>query len=124
MTTIITTTSAANIIAANNVDLERAAHMVAKTNGNINPILLGAKLAMIAELKKRFAKGEVVEFDYIKKSTGELRHATGILPNNTFIASKINGRGTPNSIYGNVTYWDLDRNNFRVFSLETLVRVY
>lgn len=124
MTTIITATSAANVIAANNVDLERAAFMVAKTHGRIDPILLGAKLAMIAELKRRFAKGEVVEFDYIKKSTGELRHATGILPNNAFIASKINGRGVPNSIYGNITYWDLDRNNFRVFSLETLVKVY
>ena len=124
MTTIIATSTAANAIAANNVDLERAAFMVAKTHGTINPILLGAKLAMIAELKRRFAKGEVVEFDYIKKSTGELRHATGILPNNAFIASKINGRGVPNSIYGNITYYDLDRNNFRVFSAETLVRVY
>ena len=49
MTTIITTTSAANVILANNADMERAAHMVAKTNGAINPILLGAKLAMINE---------------------------------------------------------------------------
>ena len=124
MTTIITPNTAANIIAVNNATMERAAHMVAKTHGAIDPIVLGAKLAMIAELKKRFAKGEVVEFDYIKKSTGEIRHATGILPNNAFIASKIKGWGVPNSIYGNITYWDLDRNNFRVFSAETLVRVY
>ena len=124
MTTTTIATIASNIIAVNTTDMERASHMIAKTNGNINPLLLGAKLAMIAELKKRFAKGEVVEFDYIKKSTGELRHATGILPNNAFIASRINGRGVPNSIYGNITYFDLDRNNFRVFSAETLVRVY
>lgn len=123
-TIIITNTSASNIIAANNTDMERAAFMVAKTNGNINPILLGAKLAMIAELKKRFAKGEVVTFQYIKKSTGELRTATGCLPKNSkFIASKINGRGVNNSIYGNCTYWDLDKNSFRVFSYETLVSV-
>ena len=114
----------ANIIAASNNDLVRIGFMVAKTNGNINPIMLGAKAAMIAELKKRFEKGEVVEFEYIKKTTGELRHATGCLPNNAFIASKINGRGVPNSIYGNITYWDLDRNSFRVFSAETLVRVF
>ena len=114
----------ANIVAANSMNIQVASFMVAKTNGTINPIVLGAKLAMIAELKKRFAKGEVVEFDYIKKSTGEIRHATGILPNNAFIASRINGRGVPNSIYGNITYFDLDRNNFRVFSAETLVRVY
>ena len=114
----------ANIISANTTDIIRATFMVAKTNGTINPLVLGAKLAMIAELKKRFAKGEVVEFDYIKKSTGEIRHATGILPNNAFLASRITGRGVPTSISGNITYFDLDRNNFRVFSAETLVRVY
>ncbi len=114
----------ANIISANTTDLIRASFMVAKTNGTINPIVLGAKLAMIAELKKRFAKGEVVEFDYIKKSTGEIRHATGILPNNAFIASRINGRGVPNSIYGNITYFDLQRNQFRCFSAETIIKVY
>ena len=114
----------ANIISANTADLLRATFMVAKTNGSINPIVMGAKLAMISDLKKRLAKGEVVEFDYVKKSTGELRHATGILPNNAFIASRIKGTGVPNAIYGNITYFDLDRNNFRVFSAETLVRVY
>lgn len=112
------------MISATSTDLVLASFMIAKTNGEINPVMLGAKLAMIAELKKRLAKGEVVEFDYIKKSTGELRHATGILPNNAFIASRIKGTGVPNAIYGNITYFDLDRNNFRVFSAETLVRVY
>ena len=113
-----------NIIAASNTDIVRINFMVAKTHGNINPILLGAKVAMIAELKKRFEKGEVVEFEYIKKSTGELRHAVGCLPNNVFIAAKINGSGMHNSIYGNCTYWDLEKNAFRVFSYETLVRVF
>lgn len=116
--------TSSNIIATNNSDIERAAFMVAKTNGNINPILLGAKVAMVAEMKKRLAKGEVVEFEYIKKSTGELRHATGILPQGSkFIGSRINGRGVNNSIYGNCTYFDLDRNEFRCFSYETLVKV-
>lgn len=115
----------ANIIATNNKSLEIAAFMVAKTNGDINPILLGAKVAMLSELKKRLEKGEVVEFEYIKKSTHELRHAVGILPkNSTFIASKINGRGVHNAIYGNYTYWDLERNAFRVCSYETIVRVF
>lgn len=113
-----------NIIAAKNTDITRAAWMVAKTNGAINPILLGAKLAMINELKKRFAKGEVVEFEFYKKSTGELRREVGILPHNTFIASKITGRGTPNAAFGNITYWSLTKNAFRCFSAETLVRVY
>ena len=118
-------TTNANIIAASNIDLVRINFMVAKTNGNINPIMLGAKAAMIAELKKRFEKGEVVEFEYIKKSTGELHRDTGILPkNSTFLASKINGNGVPNAIYGNCTYWSLTRNAFRCFSYETLVRVF
>lgn len=113
-----------NLISATSTDMVRAGFMIAKSNGNINPVLLGAKLAMISELKKRFEKGEVVEFDYIKKSTGELRHATGVLPNNAFIASHIKGTGIPNYYFGNITYWDLDRHQFRCFSVETLVKVY
>ena len=124
-TTIITTTSAANVILANNADMERAAFMVAKTHGTINPILLGAKVAMLSELKKRLEKGEVVSFQFIKKGTGELRTANAILPkNSSFIASKIKGTGTPNSFYGNVTFWDLDRNAFRCCSYESIIRVF
>ena len=113
----------ANIISTNNTDLVRASFMLSKTNGNINPILLGAKIAMINELKKRFAKGEVVQFEYYKKGTGEIRHATGCLPNNNFIGARIKGTGIPNAAYGNITYFDLDRNQFRCFSVETLVSV-
>ena len=119
---MLTTTT--NILAVTNTDMERAAFMVAKTNGTINPILLGAKVAMIAELKKRFARGEVVEFDYLKKSTGEVRHAIGCL--GAFVANKIKGTGVHNSIYGNITYYDLSLPTpaFRCFSVETLIKVY
>ena len=112
-----------NLIAVNTQEMTTAAFMVAKTNGNINPIMLGAKMAMVAELKKRFANGEIVEFDYIKKSTGALRHAIGCLYQN-LIAPKIKGAGTPNSVYGNFTYYDLTKNQFRCFSYETIVKVY
>lgn len=118
---MITTTT--NIIAITNTDMNRANFMMAKTNGTINPILLGAKIAMISELKKRFAKGEVVEFDYLKKSTGEIRHAIGCLYG-SLIEPKIKGTGVHNSIYGNVTYFDLQKNQFRCFSVETLIKVY
>lgn len=113
----------ANIIATNNKDIERAAFMVAKSNGEINPILLGAKLAMIAELKKRLNRGEIVEFDFIKKSNGELRHMVACLYGK-LIEPKIKGTGVPNSVYGNLTVFDLQKNQFRCFSYETLVRVY
>lgn len=122
-TVIITNTSAANIIMANNTDMERAAFMVAKTNGNINPLMMGAKLAMISELKKRLSKGEIVEIDFIKKSTGELRHMVCCLYGN-LIEPKIKGTGVHNSIYGNCTVFDLQKNQFRCFSYETIVKVY
>jgi hypothetical protein len=113
----------ANTIAVNNQDVERASWMVAKTNGGINPIALGAKVAMIAELKRRLAKGEIVEWDFIKKSTGELRHAIGCLKG-SLIAPHINGNGVPNRIYGNLTYFDLNRNSIRCMSYETITKIY
>ena len=122
-TVIITNASASNIIAVNNDDMERASFMLAKTNGNINPVLLGAKLAMVSELKKRLAKGEIVEIDFIKKGTGELRHMVCCLYGK-LIETKIKGTGVPNSIYGNCTVFDLQKNQFRCFSYETLVKVY
>lgn len=117
-----------NIIATNNTDIERAAFMITKSNGTINPILLGAKVAMIAELKKSFEKGEIVEFDYVKKGASTngvkvIRHAVGCLYG-TLIAPKIKGTGVPNSVYGNITYFDLQKNQFRCFSAETLLKVY
>lgn len=115
--------TSANIIAANNKNTEVATFMVAKTQGAINPILLGAKVAMIAELKKRLEKGEIVEFDFIKKSTGELRHMVACLFGN-LIAPKIKGTGVHNSIYGNLTVFDLQKNAFRCCSYETIVKVY
>ena len=122
MTTTISAI-ASNIIAINNTDAERASFMIAKTNGNINPILLGAKLAMISELKKRLSKGEIVEIDFIKKGTGELRHMVCCL-HGRIIEPKIKGTGVPNSIYGNCTVFDLEKNQFRCFSYETIVKVY
>jgi hypothetical protein len=118
----------ANIIATSNKTMEVAAFMVAKSNGNINPILLGAKLAMIAELKKRLAKGEIVEFDFVKKGASTngvkvIRHAVGCLYG-TLIEPRIKGTGVHNSIYGNLTYWDLERNAFRCCSYETICKVY
>lgn len=115
--------TAANIIAANSTDMVRASFMLAKSHGTINPIALGAKLAMVAELKKRLSKGEIVEFDYYSKSKNEIRHAIGCLYG-SLIAPKIQNTGRHNAQFGNVTYFDLERQNFRCFSLETLLKVY
>ena len=123
MTTTSIATLASNIIAVNYADMERASHMIAKTNGNINPILLGAKLAMISELKRRLSKGEIVEFDFVKKGTGELRHMVCCL-HGRIIEPQIKGTGVHNRIFGNLTVFDLQKNAFRFFSYETIVKVY
>ena len=112
-----------NIIATNNTDITRAAFMVAKSHGTINPVLLGAKVAMLSELKRRLNNGEIVEFDFIRKSTGELCHMVACLYSK-LIAPKIKGTGVPNSVYGNFTVFDLQKNAFRCCSYETIVRVY
>lgn len=118
----------ANIIATTNTNVQVAAFMVAKSNGNINPIILGAKIAMIENLRTRLAKGEIVEFDFVKKGASTrgqkvIRHAIGCLYG-SIIAPKISGNGVPNAIYGNQTYYDLEKNQFRCFSYETIVKVY
>ena len=118
----------ANIIATNNTSIQVAAFMVAKSHGNINPILLGAKIAMIENLRTRLAKGEIVEFDYVKKGastngTKVIRHAIGCLYG-AIVAPRISGNGVPNAIYGNQTYFDLEKNQFRCFSYETICKVY
>ena len=115
--------TAANIIAANSTDMVRASFMLAKSHGTINPIALGAKLAMVAELQKRWQKGEIVEFDYYSKSKNEIRHAIGCRYGR-LIAPKIKNTGRHNALFGNMTYYDLERQNFRCFSFETLLKVY
>lgn len=115
--------TSANIIIANRTDIERASLMLAKSKGKMNPVMLGAKLAMVSELKNRLSRGEIVEFDYFSKSKNEIRHAIGCLYEN-LIAPKIRNTGRHNAQFGNVTYFDLERQNFRCFSLETLLKVY
>ncbi len=118
----------ANIVAASSTSLQVASFMVAKSNANINPVIMGMKLAMIENLRTRLAKGEIVEFDYVKKGASingqkVIRHAVGCLYG-AIVAPRITGNGVPNAYYGNQTYWDLERNAFRCFSYETIVKVY
>ena len=112
----------ANIIATTNKDMQRAAFMVSKSNAEINPIFLGAKLAMLQELERRMSNGETITFEYLKKSTGEIRRAIGCRYS-ALIAPQIKGTGTPNAFYGNFTYFDLERNAFRCCSYETILRI-
>lgn len=111
-----------NIITSNPKDVEKAFIKMAMSEG-ANQSDLISKLSMLIELRVRMTRGEIVEFDYIKKSTGELRHAIGSLYKN-LIEPKIKGTGVAKSTYGNFTYFDLTKGQFRSFAYENIVKVY
>lgn len=87
-------------------------------------MVAGAKAAMIAELKKRM-QTSVVEFYFVKKSTGELRRAFGTtMP--SLAASHINGQGINRDSVKTVAFWDVEaegENKWRSFRFETIVKV-
>ena len=112
----------ANVIASNAKDVEKTFIKMAMSE-NANQSDLISKLSMLIELRVRMSRGEIVEFDYIKKSTGEIRHAIGCLYKN-LIEPKIKGTGVAKSSYGNFTYFDLTKSGFRSFAYENIVKVY
>lgn len=98
--------------------------MVPHVNEKIDSISMVAKEAMLDDLKRRFDNNEVVVFDYVKKTTGKLRHAIGCL-HPGFIKERAKGSGIPKSRYdGNFTYFDLDKYQFRSFDCNNIVKVY
>lgn len=58
-----------NIVTSNTKDVEKAFIKMAMSEV-FNKSELISKLSMLIELRVRMARGEIVEFDYIKKSTG------------------------------------------------------
>ena len=84
-------------------------------------LVAGAKAAMVAELKKRM-QNSVVEFYFVKKSTGELRHAYGTTMN-SLASSHINGRGINRDSVNTIAFWDVEKGAWRSFRYETLVKV-
>lgn len=97
--------------------------VIANTNVEIDSIPMVFKAGMLADLRKRFDNNEIVEFDYIKKSTGNLRHAIGCL-HPSIILPRIKGTGNPKSKYRNFTYFDLEKHQFRSFGYDNIVKVY
>jgi hypothetical protein len=98
--------------------------MVPYVNEKIDSISMVTKEAMLDDLKRRFDNNEVVVFDYIKKSDGNLRHAIGCL-HPSYIKKRIKGTGIPKSKCDtNFTYYDLDQRQFRSFNYANLVKVY
>lgn len=100
------------------------AHVIASRTNAILPaelLIAGAKAAMVAELKKRMHTS-IVEFYFVKKSTGELRRAYGTTMS-TLASAHINGRGFSRDSVNTVAFWDVEKGGWRSFRYETLVKV-
>lgn len=65
---------------------------------------------------------QIVQFFYIKKSTGELRQAFGTMQSNV-IEGKVKGNGTRNSNNDLITYYDTVSEGFRCFKNYNLISV-
>ena len=107
-------------------EAQRALVIATLTNANTPAefLIAGAKAAMVAELKKRM-QTSVVEFYFVKKSTGELRRAFGTTMS-SLVSRHINGRGIDRESVNTVAFWDTEaqgENKWRSFRYETLVKV-
>ena len=98
--------------------IERA-NIIAATTGSLET---GIEKALMAERLIDKMKIQVTSFEYIKKSTGELRRAWGTLAEN-LISAKVKGykrKTNPNCI----NYYDVERGDFRCLLASNLVRVF
>ena len=115
-----------NAIIVSTKEIQRALVIAERTHATTPEgiLIAGAKAAMVAELKKRM-QTSVVEFYFIKKSTGELRRAFGTtMP--SLAASHINGRGICRDSVNTIAFWDVEaagENKWRSFRYENIVKV-
>ncbi len=115
-----------NTIAVTTKEVQRALVIASRTNSSSPAefLIAGAKAAMVAELKKRM-RTSVVEFYFIKRSSGELRRAFGTtMP--SLASTHINGRGISRDSVNTIAFWDVEapgENKWRSFRYETLVKV-
>ena len=106
------------IVAVTNRDMYRAAVISQRVE---NDFVTGLQMAKINELKSRMCR-EVVKFSYLKKS-GEIRIAYGtMMP--ALIGDHINGRGLCGDARKVVTYFDVERGQFRCFQMQALIKIF
>lgn len=98
--------------------IERA-NIIAASTGSLEA---GIEKALMAERLIDKMKIQVTSFEYIKKSTGELRRAWGTLAEN-LISAKVKGckRKTNSNC---INYYDVERGDFRCCLASNLVRVF
>lgn len=112
-----------NALIISTKEAQRALVIASRTNVStpVEYMVAGAKAAMVAELKKRM-QTSVVEFYFVKKSTGELRHAYGTTMS-SLASTHINGRGISRDSVNTIAFWDVEKAAWRSFRYETLVKV-
>ena len=102
------------IVAMTNTDVVKA-NIIARRTGDA--FAAGYLLSLGNELRKRMQQG-VVEFWFHKKN-GELRHAFGTtMP--ALAKSHIKYGGSPISV---ITFWDVEKSDWRCCQLQSLVKV-
>jgi hypothetical protein len=109
-------------IVITNKEAERAMIIAQRTiaSSPIEMMVVGAKSAMIAELKKRM-RHEVVEFYFIKKD-GALRRAFGTTMS-SLAKAHINGNGMPRETFNTTPFFDVEAGEWRSFRYESIVKV-
>ena len=115
-----------NAIIVSPKDVQRAFVIAERTHSSTPAdfIVAGAKAAMVAELKKRM-QTSVVEFYFIKRSTGTLRRAFGTTMA-SLASTHVKGRGISRESVNTIAFWDVEapgENKWRSFRYETLVKV-
>lgn len=115
-----------NAIIVNTKEVQRALVIAGRTHATSpeEMMVAGAKAAMVAELKKRM-QTSVVEFYFIKASTGELTRRFGTtMP--SLVSKHINGRGISRDSVNTIAFWDVEaqgENKWRSFRYEAIVKV-
>ena len=98
--------------------IERA-NVIASVTGSLE---IGIEKALMAERLIDKMKFQVTSFEYIKKSTGELRRAWGTLAEN-LMSAKVKGCQRKKNL-NCINYYDVERGDFRCMLASNLVRVF
>ena len=97
----------------------RRAMFIANQTGSVEMGVI--KSLQVTLLLEKLHNG-IAHFEFIKKSTGELREAWGTLANN-LVSAKVKGcqrRNNPNCI----CYFDVERGEFRSCLVQNITKVY
>ncbi|WQJ53924.1 MAG: hypothetical protein [Wendovervirus sonii] len=73
---------------------------------------------------KEIGSNGTVEFDYVKKSTGELRHAVGTFDTSIMPADASNFTGKANYTPTQIRYFDIEKQAWRSCLMDNLIAIY